>query len=94
MCYQMKSETEQLNLRPQKKTIEKLQKLADKFFKRSKAEVAVEIIEEYMDLWERAESAKRQVIDGQHRAAALIKEKPKVNQNEKPDIQKVKKTGS
>ena len=68
MCYQMKSETEQFNLRADKTVLDKLQNLADRFNKRSKAQVAVEIIEQYMDFWEQAEATKANTIERQRNA--------------------------
>lgn len=65
MCYQMKAETEQLNLRADKALVEKLQKLSDKFNRRSKAQVAVEIIEQYLDFWEQAEAIKFRAVQDQ-----------------------------
>lgn len=65
MCYQMKSETEQLNLRADIKIIERLQKLADKFNKKSRTQVAVEIIEQYIDFWEQTELVKARAIQKQ-----------------------------
>lgn len=56
MCYQMKakSKTEQLNLRPPKKIVERLRALAIEFrgedFKRT--EIAVDILIRYIDSWE------------------------------------------
>jgi hypothetical protein len=59
ICYQMKKkvETEQLNVRPLKSTIERLGELAERYKgdKGRKNEVAVEILEQYADLWEAAE---------------------------------------
>ena len=65
MCYQMKSETEQFNIRPDKTLVERLQKLADKFNRRSKAQIAVEIIEQYIDFWEDAETIKFRAVQNQ-----------------------------
>lgn len=54
--YQMKAKanTEQLNLRPPSKLVNKLSQLAREFkgeeFKRT--EIAVEVLTEYIDLWE------------------------------------------
>ncbi len=68
MCYQMKSETEQFNIRPDKALVLRLQKLADKFNRRSKAQIAVEIIEQYIDFWEQAETVKFNAVQSQRKA--------------------------
>lgn len=59
ISYQMKKKvaTEQLNIRPRSAVVNRLETLAEKFKgdKVRKNEVAVEILEQYTDLWEAAE---------------------------------------
>lgn len=64
ICYPMKADTDQLNLRPSKALIAKLENLASKFKGDSKkrTEIAVEILEFYADHWEKAEELKRSLI--------------------------------
>ena len=67
MCYQMKSETDQLNLRPNVELIKNLEKLAEKFRGdiKKKNEVAVDILEHYMSHWAQAEQVKKNLIKRQ-----------------------------
>jgi predicted DNA-binding protein len=60
--------TDQFLLRPSVELIEKLKALADRYSKSSGQQVAVEIIEQYVDFWEEAEEAKQAVIKRQRAA--------------------------
>jgi predicted DNA-binding protein len=65
---------DQFLLRPNKRLIERLKNLAVKFGKASGQQVAVEVIEQYLDFWEEAESAKQATIKRQRES---IQMKPK-----------------
>ena len=54
--------TDQFLLRLNVELIGKLKALAEKYGKSSGQQVAVEIIEQYVDFWEEAEEAKQEVI--------------------------------
>ena len=73
-----KQDTEQLHLRPRREIINRLHELAEKFKKPSGNQVAVEVLEEYLEFWAKAEQAKydtirhqRNAIDGAVKAAML-----------------------
>lgn len=67
MSYQMKSQTEQLNLRPSVVLIKRLERLAETLRGdvKKKNEIAVDILESYIDHWEQAERLKKDVIKRQ-----------------------------
>lgn len=101
ICYQMKSETEQFNIRINTNVLERLDKLAFEFNKRSKATVAAEIVEQYIDFWEQTEDAKRKVYLEQHNVVqtrksdlkkANMTEVDNLNSESVKDV-KLKKTG-
>lgn len=64
ICYQMKSQTDQLNLRISVAIIERLSKLAEKFRGDTKKrnEIAVDVLENYLDHWEQAAQMKQNII--------------------------------
>lgn len=60
-----KGQTEQLLLRPSSELVERLDEAVEKFGKRSRNEVAVEILETYFPFWEQAEQGKRDLVEQQ-----------------------------
>jgi histone H3/H4 len=64
-----KKDTAQFNLRPPRRVISRLTELSQKF-KRDATQVAVEVLEEYTELWAEAEQAKRDTISQQIKNAA------------------------
>lgn len=60
--------TDQLLLRPSIQLLEELDDCVRRYGKRSRNEIAVEVLERYLPLWEEAERAKHAVID-QHLSA-------------------------
>jgi hypothetical protein len=61
----MAKDTEQLLLRPSVALVEQLDEAVEKFGKRSRNEIAVEILETYFPFWEQAEQAKLNLIEEQ-----------------------------
>jgi metal-responsive CopG/Arc/MetJ family transcriptional regulator len=61
----MAKDTEQLLLRPSVALVEQLDEAVEKFGKRSRNEIAVEILETYFPFWEQAEQAKLDLIEEQ-----------------------------
>ena len=90
MCYQMKSETDQLNLRPNVTLIKNLEKLAEKFRGdvKKKNEVAVDILEHYMSHWAKAEQVKKDLVKEQLNGINKNIEDRGVLDEEKPEIKK------
>jgi predicted DNA-binding protein len=55
-------EKDQFLLRPNKKLIERLKMLAEKYGKPSGQQVMLEVVEQYLDFWEEAEESKQATI--------------------------------
>ncbi len=55
--------TDQLLLRPSIQLLERLDACVEHYGKRSRNEIAVEVLERYLPLWEAAEQAKHAVIN-------------------------------
>lgn len=63
-----KKDTTPMQIRPLRETSNRLHKLAEAFKKESGNQVALEIIEEYLEFWVQAEQAKRDTITQQQLA--------------------------
>jgi hypothetical protein len=63
-----KKDTIPMQIRPLRETSNRLHKLAEAFKKESGNQVALEIIEEYLEFWVQAEQAKRDTITQQQLA--------------------------
>ncbi len=73
ICYQMaETGTEQLNVRVPVGLSKRLERLALKFRKRSKATVAAEIVEQYAEFYEQLEQARLDVLDSQRQRALSL----------------------
>jgi metal-responsive CopG/Arc/MetJ family transcriptional regulator len=60
-----KGQTEQLLLRPSSRLVEKLDEAVEKFGKRSRNEIAVDILETYFSLWAETEQFKLDLVEQQ-----------------------------
>ena len=70
----IKDDFEQMNVRLPKAVLTRIDRLAEKYGRRSRNQVASEVIEQYLDFWEETEQAKREALKQQR--AGLVKEKP------------------
>lgn len=63
-----KKDTGQFNLRPPRELVNRLAALAVEFRRDAPTQIAVEILQEYTELWAEAEQAKRDAIERQQSA--------------------------
>ncbi len=68
-----KDDIEQMNVRLPKAVIGRIDRLAQKYGRRSRNQVASEVIEQYLDFWEEIEQAKLEAL--KHQRAGLVKVK-------------------
>lgn len=98
-CVQMeKDPTAALMLRPPRRLVERIKKAADAFGKPSHNQVAVDILETFLDYWIEAEHARQAVLNKQREAmvAALEGQKlpPEMNVRSRPAAKKAAAVGT
>ncbi len=76
--------TQQYKLRLEDEAIERLDKMARKFGRRSGNQVAAEVIEQYLDFWEYAEQAKKAVFEEQRAVLLDPVRVPIIGDNKQP----------
>ena len=69
-----KDDTDQMNVRLPIVVLARIGELAHKYGRRSRNQVASEVIEQYLDFWEETEKAKLEALKQQR--AGLVKKKP------------------
>ncbi len=67
----IKDDFDQMNVRLPKAVLDRIGRLAEKYGRRSRNQVASEVIEQYLDFWEEIEQAKYEAFE--HQRANLTK---------------------
>lgn len=62
-------------IRPPRQLINRLEKLAGEFKKPSANQIAVEVIDQYLDSWVEIETVKRQARDEQQRSFEMLRQR-------------------
>ena len=68
-----KDDLEQMNVRLPKAVIGRIDRLAQKHGRRSRNQVASEVIEQYLDFWEEIEQAKLEALKQQRTGLVKVK---------------------